>query len=268
MDDTSSNATSVGVRLIRRRSQFSGRRLLSKNAAPFIHCLYLIYARKFYVSSHGKITRQWKKKTLTHIIINRTGLAEMRGPVLWLQHTSSTPDTSTRRPYVPTMLQGPLACSGEYKTKTKTTMTVQNFSLTLLVLSAKTMYKRTGSTMLGVVASVLAVECTRMQQLPTMLGPAVHRGKDTTHKTLKTMCNLRAWPQQLMLEEVCKRIQHCCATLRRSHTQKKKCWELLAQKFVGQQVCVRLNAEQGMAQCWERSPPTNVARVQIPTSMP
>ena len=51
---------------------------------------------------------------------------------------------------MPTMLQGPLACSGEYKTKTKTTMTVQNFSLTLLVLSAKTMYKRTGSTMFGV----------------------------------------------------------------------------------------------------------------------
>ena len=62
MDDTSSNATSVGVRLIRRRSQFSRRRLLSKNAAPFLHCLYLIYERKFYVRSHGKITRQWKKK--------------------------------------------------------------------------------------------------------------------------------------------------------------------------------------------------------------
>ena len=82
------------------------------------------------------------------------------------------------------------------------------------------------------------------------------------------MCNLRAWPQQLMLEEVCKRIQHCCATLRRSHTQKKKCWELLAQKFVGQQVCVRLNAEQGIAQRWERSPPTSVAWVQIPVSTP
>ena len=26
----------------------------------------------------------------------------------------------------------------------------------------------------------------RMQQLPTMLGPAVHHGKDTTHKTLQT----------------------------------------------------------------------------------
>ena len=39
-------------------------------------------------------------------------------------------------------------------------------------------------TMLGVVACVLAVVCKRMQQLPTMLGPAVHRGKDTTHKSL------------------------------------------------------------------------------------
>ena len=34
-----------------------------------------------------------------------------------------------------------------------------------------------------------------MQQLPTMLGPVVHRGKDTTCKTLETgMCNARAWP--------------------------------------------------------------------------
>ena len=49
--------------------------------------------------------------------------------------------------------------------------------------------------MLGVVASVLAVVCKRMQQLPTMLGPAVHRGKDTTHKTLETMCNAHVWPQ-------------------------------------------------------------------------
>ena len=35
-----------------------------------------------------------------------------------------------------------------------------------------------------------------MQQLSTMLGPAVYRGKDTTHKTLETMHNERAWPQQ------------------------------------------------------------------------
>ena len=39
-------------------------------------------------------------------------------------------------------------------------------------------------TMLGVVARVLAVVCKRMQQLPTMLGPAVHSVKDTTHKSL------------------------------------------------------------------------------------
>ena len=85
--------------------------------------------------------------------------------------------------------------------------------------------------MLGVVASVLAVVCKRMRQLPTMLRPAVYRGKDTTQKTLETMCNARAWPQQwrpgprvsltpktpfllpfkrlprmLMLEELCKRM--------------------------------------------------------------
>ena len=33
-------------------------------AWPFIHCLLFIYTRKFYVCSHGKITRQWKS-TLT-----------------------------------------------------------------------------------------------------------------------------------------------------------------------------------------------------------
>ena len=29
-------------------------------AWPFKHCLYFIYAREFYVRTHGKITRQWK----------------------------------------------------------------------------------------------------------------------------------------------------------------------------------------------------------------
>ena len=48
----------------------------------------------------------------------------------------------------------------------------------------------------GVVACALAMVCKRMQQLLTMLGPAVHRGKDTTHKSLKTMRNARARPQQ------------------------------------------------------------------------
>ena len=38
---------------------------------------------------------------------------------------------------------------------------------------------KTEATLLGIVVSVLAVVCKRMQQLQTMLGPAVHRGKDT-----------------------------------------------------------------------------------------
>ena len=42
---------------------------------------------------------------------------------------------------------------------------------------------------------MLAVVCKRVQQLPTMLGPVVHHGKDTNHKTLETMCNARALPQ-------------------------------------------------------------------------
>ena len=51
-------------------------------------------------------------------------------------------------------------------------------------------------TILEVVACVLAVVCKRIQQLSTMLGPAVHCEKDTTHKSLYTMHNKRAWPQQ------------------------------------------------------------------------
>ena len=44
-------------------------------------------------------------------------------------------------------------------------------------------------TMLGVVACMLVVVCKRMQQLPTSLGPAVHRRKNTTHKSLLSMRN-------------------------------------------------------------------------------
>ena len=53
-----------------------------------------------------------------------------------------------------------------------------------------------GPTVLEVVASVLVVVGKRIQQLPAMLGPAVHCGMDTTQKTLETMCNAGAWPQQ------------------------------------------------------------------------
>ena len=50
--------------------------------------------------------------------------------------------------------------------------------------------------MLGDAASVLAVVRKQMQQLPAMLGPAVHRGKGITYKTLETMCYVSAWLQQ------------------------------------------------------------------------
>ena len=38
--------------------------------------------------------------------------------------------------------------------------------------------------------------CKWMQLLPTMLGSAVHHGKDIAHKTLETMCNAHVFPQQ------------------------------------------------------------------------
>ena len=68
--------------------------------------------------------------------------------------------------------------------------------------------------MLGVAASVLAVVCKQMQQLQAMLGPAVHRRKGITYKT------------STMLEELRKRIQNCCATLRRSRNKRNvgSCW--------------------------------------------
>ena len=78
------------------------------------------------------------------------------------------------------------------------------------------------TSLLEVVASVLAVVCKRMQQLPTIFGPAVHRGKDTTHKTLETVCHARAYVAPTILEELqlCKWIQHCCATLQRSRNKR------------------------------------------------
>ena len=65
------------------------------------------------------------------------------------------------------------------------------------------------------------------KQLQTLLGPAVHRGKDTTHKTLETMCNARAWPH------VGRAVQTDPTLLRYASaiTEQKKSWELLAQNF-------------------------------------
>ena len=97
-------------------------------------------------------------------------------------------------------------------------------------------------TMLGVVAPVA---CKRMQQLPTSLGLAVHRGKDTTHKSLWSMRNERALPQQ------CGRAMQTDPTLLRyasAITEQKKCWELLAEKFDRFQT-LRNNTQQHPTTC-------------------
>ena len=77
---------------------------------------------------------------------------------------------------------------------------------------------------------MLAAVCKRMQQLSTISGPVVHRGKDTTHKTLETMC------APTMLEELSKQIQHYCATLRRSRNKRNvgSCW---LKRLIGFKLC-------------------------------
>ena len=58
--------------------------------------------------------------------------------------------------------------------------------------------KIVGPTMSEDVAFVLVMVMVykRMQQLPTMLGPAVYHGKDTTHETFLNTNSIlaRAWP--------------------------------------------------------------------------
>ena len=113
--------------------------------------------------------------------------------------------------------------------------------------------------MLGVVACVLAVVCKRMQQLPTMFGPTVHRGKDTTHKSLLTMRNERAWPNN-----VGRAVQTNPKLLRDASaiTEQKKYWELLAENFDRFQTLrnniqhcmkqgVQTDATCNIQQCWE-----------------
>ena len=61
---------------------------------------------------------------------------------------------------------------------------IRNSFFKLLQLMDKTTANVVDPRTLGVVASVLAMVRKRMQQLPTLLGPALNCGKDTTHKTL------------------------------------------------------------------------------------
>ena len=83
------------------------------------------------------------------------------------------------------------------------------------------------TTFLAVVASELAVVCKRVQQLPTIRGPAVHCGK-TTHKTLRP-CVLRVRGSNNVLKVV-----QTNPTLSRYASvimERKKCWQLLTRKF-------------------------------------
>ena len=61
-----------------------------------------------------------------------------------------------------------------------------------------------------------------------MLKPVVHRGRDTTHKTLETRCNARAWSQQCW--KSCANGSNIVA-LRFGDYGTKECCDLFAQKF-------------------------------------
>ena len=82
--------------------------------------------------------------------------------------------------------------------------------------------------MLGVVACVLAVVYKRMQQLPTSLGPAVHRGKIQPIRLCNPCVMSMSGPNNVG------RAEQTHSTLLRyasAITEQKKCWELLAEKF-------------------------------------
>ena len=82
--------------------------------------------------------------------------------------------------------------------------------------------------MLGVVVCVLAVVCKRMQRLPTMLGPAVHRERIQPISLCKPCVMSVRGPNNVG------RAVKTDATLLRyalAITEQKKCWELLAEKF-------------------------------------
>ena len=101
-----------------------------------------------------------------------------------------------------------------------------------------------------------------MRELPTLLGPTVHRGKDTTHKSLKTMRNERALPQQCW--KSCANGTNIFALRFGDHGTKKmlgvvgwKVWPV--SNFAQQHATTSNNMQQGVQtdvtcniqQCWE-----------------
>jgi len=83
-------------------------------------------------------------------------------------------------------------------------------------------------TMLGIVACVLAVVCKRMQQLPTMLGPAVHRGRIHPISLCKPCVMSVRGPNNVgRAVQTDPTLLPYASTI----TEQKKCWKLLAEKF-------------------------------------
>ena len=85
-------------------------------------------------------------------------------------------------------------------------------------------------TLLGVVAFVLTVVRRQMQQFPAMLGATVHHGKDKTHKTLKSTCNVTHVRGP---KNVGRAVQMDPTLLGYATAimEQRKYWEVLAQKF-------------------------------------
>ena len=96
---------------------------------------------------------------------------------------------------------------------------------------------------------VLAVVCKRMQQLPTMLGPAVHRRKDTTHTCVMSVRGPNNVGRAVQTDPTLLRYASAI-------TEQKKCWELLAEKFdrfqALRRVCKRTQhvTSNNVGSCW------------------
>ena len=82
-----------------------------------------------------------------------------------------------------------------------------------------------------------------MQQLPPLLGTTVYYGKNTTHKTLETTCNARAWHQQFWMS--CANGSNIVALRFGDHGTKEM---LLAQKSDRFKLCAAFpnNIQQGV----------------------
>ena len=119
---------------------------------------------------------------------------------------------------------------------------IRNFFFKLLQMD-KTTANVVGPRTLGVVASVLAVVCKRMQQLPTLLGPAVNCGKDTTLRLCRPCVMCMQGPDSRAVQMDSTLLCYASAI-----TEQKKCWELLAQKF-DQFQTLRNNFQQHATTC-------------------